>query len=119
MMDSVQFITIQDDDDLILSFSFEEGTEFGVEGFMLHRCPKYEFALMPHERGSSVTWTDDDEIVTVESFELSRASVMITTRYRQYAFDISGLSDREVKVIRKIVRKKNFDNRFQFTDGQS
>ena len=119
MMDKVQFINIQDDDDLILSFSFEEDTEFGVDGFMLHRCPKYEFALMPHERGPSVTWTDDDEVVTVESFELSRNRVVIKTRYRQYAFDISGLSEQKIKAIRKIVRKMHFDHCFEFIDAQS
>ena len=118
-MDKVRFTTIQEDDDLILSFSFDEGTEFGVEGFMVHRCPKYEFALMPYERGPSVTWTDDDEIVTVETFELSRASAIITTRYRQYAFDISGLSEHEVKVIGRVVGKMNFDNNFKFIYAQS
>jgi len=118
-MDKVRLITIQEDDDLILSFSFDEGTEFGVEGFMLHRCPKYEFALRPYERGPVVTWTDDDEVVTVETFELSRTKVTITTRYRQYSFDISGLSEQEIKAISEVVSKMNFDNNFQFRNVQS
>ena len=71
-MDRVQFTSIEDKDDLILSFSFNEGTRFGIDGFIMQRTPKYEFALMPYERGLSIGWTDDDEIILVEEIELSR-----------------------------------------------
>ena len=53
-MDKVQFTTIEDNDDLILSFSFEEGTVFGVEGFIIQRTPKLEFTLRPYERGPAI-----------------------------------------------------------------
>ena len=62
-MDIVQFTTIEENDDLVLSFSFEEGTEFGVEGFCIQRTPKFEFALNPDERGACIDWTEDDEII--------------------------------------------------------
>lgn len=112
-MDKVRFITTEDNDDLILSFSFDEGTEFGVEGFMIHRCPKYEFALMPHERGPSIAWTDEDEIITVKEVKLSRKVVAIKTQYELYSFDILELSNKEFKMIVKILKKMNFDKVFK------
>ena len=114
-MDKVQFTTIEDNDDLILSFSFEEGTEFGMGGFIIQRTPKYEFALSPHERGPSIDWTEDDEIVTVKEVELSRYMVVIKTQYEQYEFDLSRLSDEEFRAIVKILKKMNFDKVFKFS----
>ena len=114
-MDKVQFITIEDNDDLILSFSFDEGTEFGVEGFIIHRSPKFEFALMPHERGPSIDWTEDDEIITIKEIELSREVAVIKTQYEQYTFDLSRLSDEEYRTTVKILKKMNFDNVFKFS----
>ena len=114
-MDKVQFTTIEDNDDLILSFSFEEGTEFGMGGFIIQRTPKYEFALSPHERGPSIDWTEDDEIVTVKEVELSRGVVVIKTKYKEYTFDLSRLSDEEFGAIVKVLKKMNFDNIFKFS----
>jgi hypothetical protein len=114
-MDRVEFITIQNDDDLILSFSFDEQAEFGVEGFIIHRCPKYEFALMPHERGPSIAWTEDDEIITVKEIKLTRETVFIKTDYEQYLFDTSQLSDEETKAAIEILKKMNYDKVFKFS----
>ena len=114
-MDKVQFTTIEDNDDLILSFSFDEGTEFGVEGFIIQRSPKFEFVLSPHERGPSIDWTEDDVIVTVKEIELSRSMVVIKTQYEEYAFDLSRLSDKEFGAIVKILKKMNFDKVFKFS----
>lgn len=113
-MDKVQFITIEDGDDLILSFSFNEGTEFGVGGFIIQRSPKFEFALRPYERGPSIDWTDDDEIITVKEIELSRDVAVIKTQYEQYVFDVSRLSDAELRDAVRILKKMNFDKIFKF-----
>ncbi|MFQ5605967.1 MAG: hypothetical protein ACE5HS_22070 [bacterium] len=55
-MDKVLFVTIEKGPDMVLSFSFEEDTRFGVDGFIIQRSPKYEFILKPFERGPSVDW---------------------------------------------------------------
>lgn len=68
---------------------------------------------MPHERGPSIDWTDDDEIITVKEIELSREIVVIKTRYEQYSFDISKLSDKEFEAVVEILKKMNFDNVFK------
>jgi hypothetical protein len=70
-IDTVNFINCEESDDLIVSFSFDEGAEFGIEGFVIHRCLKYEFILKPYERGPAVDWTDDDEIILVKSVKIN------------------------------------------------
>lgn len=112
-MDRVLFTTIEDNDDLILSFSFDEGTEFGFGGFIIQRTPKYEFVLMPHERGPSIAWTDDDEVITIKEVELSRQVIVIKTRYDSYSFDLSRISEEEFKAVVKMLKKMNFDNIFR------
>lgn len=116
-MDIVRFTTIEENDDLVLSFSFDEGTEFGMGGFVIQRTPKYEFVLRPHERGPSIEWTDADEIITIQDIELSRDVVVIKTHYDVYSFDISRISDEEFKGVIEILKKMNFDNAFKFRYG--
>ena len=111
-MDIVQFTTIEDNVDLVLSFSFSEGTEYGIDGFCIQRTPEYEFALKPHERGASIDWQDDDEIILVKQVELSREVIKINSKYAEYCFDLSQLPDEEYSAIIKILKRMNFDNTF-------
>ena len=112
-LDIVQFTTIEENDDLVLSFSFKEGTEFGIDGFCIQRTPKLEFALDVHERGASIDWTEDDEVILVKKVELSRREIKINSQYEQYIFDVSKLPDEEYSDIIKILKKMNFDNKFE------
>jgi len=59
-MERVEFIDCEKGDDIIITLSCREGGHFGVEGFMVLRTPKFEFSLMPHERGAHIEWDDDD-----------------------------------------------------------
>lgn len=113
-MDVVNFITVEDGRDLILSFSFDEGTEFGIDGFMIQRTPDLEYVLHPHEKGASIDWTDDDEIILVTKVELSADVIRIYSRPRNYEFDISELDKDDKKRIVKILNKMNFDDSFEF-----
>lgn len=117
-MDIVQFVTIEDNDRLILSFSFKEGTQFGIEGFIIRRSPKLEVVLMPHERGPFTDWTEDDEVITVKKVNLSRKFITIKTQYDKYTFDISKVSEAEFKDIIKVLKKMNFDNIFKLKYSQ-
>jgi len=114
-MDVVQFVSIEDDDDLVLGLSFPEGTEFGIGGFIIQRTPKFEFALFPHERGASIDWTADDERILVKAVHLSRKAITVTTQYDSYAFDLSKIPDEEYQSVINILNKMNFDGRFKFT----
>lgn len=117
-MDVLQFVTIQDDDDLVLGLSFPEGTEFGIDGFIIQRSPKFEFALFPHERGASIDWTADDERILVKAVHLSRKAITITTQYNSYAFDLSKIPDEDYQSVINILNKMNFDDRFEFTHAK-
>ena len=114
-MDRVRFTTIEDNDDLVLSFSFEEGTVFGIDGFIIQRTPKLEFTLRPYERGPAIDWTAEDEIITIQEIVLSRAVVVIKIHYDTYSFDISKISAEEFKGVIDILQKMNFDNAFKFS----
>ncbi len=112
-MDKVNFIMVEEDQDLVLSLSFDEGTEFGVEGFIVQRSPQFEFILAPEERGPSLDWTDEDEIILVREVTLSKGEIKIKTKYREYAFDLSGLSRQDLQEMKAILKKMNFDNSFR------
>ena len=112
-MDKVNFTTIEDGTDLVLSFSFDEETEFGIDGFIMERTPKLEYALQPHERGVSIDWTDDDIIILVTKVELSKNTIKIHSQEKYYGFDISKLDENDIDEIKNILKKMNFDNCFQ------
>ena len=46
-MDTVVITHIDNGTDIIISFSFEEDTQFGVGGFLILRTPQFEAALPP------------------------------------------------------------------------
>jgi hypothetical protein len=108
-IDTVNFITYEESDDLIVSFSFDEGTEFGIDGFMIHRCPKYEFIMEPYERGPSVDWTDDDEIILVKSVKINPQRVAIETTRAKYLFDLTKVSKEDYEAAVRVLLKMNFD----------
>jgi hypothetical protein len=117
-IDTVNFITDEESDDLIVSFSFDEGTEFGVDGFMIHRCPKYEFILNPFERGPSIDWTDDDEIILVKSVKMNPRRVEIETTRASYLFDLTRVSQADYRAAVRVLKKMNFDGVFQLEFGE-
>lgn len=112
-MDKVIFSRVEDGTDLILSLSFAEGTEFGVDGFIIQRTPSLEKFLDPHERGASIDWTDEDIIILVTRVELSKNIIKIDSQENQYEFDISGLSEKDINDIKAILKKMNFDDSFE------
>ena len=113
-MDKVIFTTVEDNKDLVLSLSFAEGTEFGIDGFIIQRTPSLEYILKPHERGASIDWTDDDKIILVTKVELFKDVIKIYSPVRNYEFDISDLDEEEMTGIVNILRKMNFDDSFKF-----
>ena len=111
-MDAVNFITIETGDDLILSFSFDEGTRFGVDGFIVQRTPKFELILKPDERGPSVDWTDDDERILIKKINVTPREVLIETTREKHIFDLSNISGEEYSGMVSVLKKMNFDNVF-------
>ncbi|MDA2921256.1 hypothetical protein MYX76_17485 [Desulfobacterota bacterium AH_259_B03_O07] len=109
-MDKVNFIYTEVGTDIILSLSFDEDTEFGIDRFILIRTPKYEFALLPHERGASINWDEEPDVIEIVK-EITCISNEITfvSDIRSYQFDISKLSKDEMNELWKTVARMNFD----------
>ena len=112
-MDKVLFTYLENSNDIIISLSCEEGTEFGVDGFTIQRTPKYEFIFGPDERGASIEWEEHDDIrVLIDEVYINREEVKIKTKgkVRTYQFDITKLSDGEYKDLIKHFHLINFDH---------
>ena len=110
-MDNVNFIHTEVGTDIILSLSFDEGTEFGIEGFIIVRTPKYEFLLLPHERGASINWDEEtDTIEIIKEITCVGNEITFESTLRSYQFDISNLTKDEKNEPWKTVDRMNFDN---------
>lgn len=116
-MDRVNFLTIELDEDLILSFSFDDNTTYGVDGYCIHRAPKLEPILAPHERGPTVDWLDDDTIILIRKVEFDRNVVKITSDNGNEIFDISYISDTEFAAMVNVLKKMNFDSAFEIINN--
>jgi hypothetical protein len=63
-LDIVSFITVQQGDDLIVSFAIADEEPGEIVSLILLRTPKYEFILPADERGVSVShesFPEDDD----------------------------------------------------------
>jgi len=104
----VNFITTEKGDDLIVSFAVAAGDFPGdILSLTLLRTPKYESILDPDERGVSVSWEEDDEMLL--AVELSGDRVKLDTTRRKFTLDVSHVDDLELRRMRKVLQKMNFD----------
>lgn len=111
-MDTVYFIHTEDDGkDIVLGFSLDES---GSESFCFHRTPMFEDALMPHERGPVIEWTDDDVVIVVRLVKVNRKELKIEASDKSiYDFDLSRIDDEDYNDMITILTKMNFDNIFK------
>jgi hypothetical protein len=110
-MDKVNFIYTEVGTDIILSLSFDEDTEFGIEGFIIVRTQKYEFLLFPHERGASINWYEEtDTIEIIKEITCIGNELTFVSTMRSYQFDISRLDKAEIAELWKTVDRMNFDD---------
>lgn len=106
----VNFITTEQKDDLIVSFAVAGDFPGDVLSLTLLRTPKYEFILDPEERGVSVSWEEDEyenELLLVA--ERSGDTVKLNTTKREFILDVSHVDHRELRSMRKVFQKMNFD----------
>jgi hypothetical protein len=114
-MDKVLFTHFEHTDDIIISLSCDEASTFGVDGFIIQRTPKYEFALPPHERGACVEWEEDDDIpILLDRVSITRDEMSVVTRgkIREYQFDLQTITE-EYQALLKHLRLINFDHSFK------
>jgi hypothetical protein len=120
-MDTVAFITTESGDDLILSFALQDLEDPSeIESLILLRTPKYEFIVEEDKRGVSVSFErypdeEDDHLKAVEYLEAERI-VRLKTLAREYELDVGKVDASELKKMRQILLKMNYDRKFQTTD---
>jgi len=110
-MDKVNFIHTEVGTDIIVSLSFDENTEFGIDGFTVIRTQKFEFALLPYERGTCINWdeeTDTREII--KEITCKGNEITFVSNIRSYQFDISNVTKEEINELWTTIDRINFDN---------
>lgn len=115
MAKHVPFITVEDSDDLIVSFGLGESA---AHSLTLLRTPKFEPLLPEEERGVSVndsSSTNPEREFLVSARWHSSVATIESTR-KSYSLDIAAVDPAEIKFAKKVLRKMNFDHRFEVTD---
>jgi len=111
-------INTESGDDLIVSIGVRgEEDPTTLEWLNLIRTPKYEPILEDYERGVSVSFDRyyEDEKDFLAAIEYLKADniVRIKTSSHAYELDVRKVDPPELKEMRQVLRKMNFDQRFQ------
>ena len=120
-MENASFITNEDGDDLIVSFAIPIDEYADVKSLTLLRTPKYEFALDESERGVSISFEDfpDDRNELLRKLTIEGNVVTITTNYGTVTVNIGNVEQAEIQESKRILKKMNFDGRFELEVGVS
>jgi hypothetical protein len=112
----VQFITVEDEKDLIVSFAIGAGDPGEVRSLTLLRTPRYEHLLPATDCGVSVSdeaaWADpaDDKL---EALQWAGNTVYLQDGERQYQLDVSQVDTGEAAHAREVLQKMNPDGHFR------
>ena len=117
-MERVTFLTTDAGDDLILAFAVQRPDDpADIDSLILIRTPKYEFILEEQERGVNVSFErnleDEDDFLQRIDYAEAEAIVRIQTTAREYELDLRKIGAGELKQMRKILKKMNYDQKFQ------
>jgi len=107
----VPFITVEDGDDLIVSFPLDE---FATESLTLLRTPKYESLLPEEERGVSAESGDSDGLAKqlLVTVEWGASAVKLATSARRYSLNVEAVCEAEISEAQRVLQKMNFDRCF-------
>ena len=115
MVNYVFLLSVEDSDDLIVSFGLGE---HAATSLTLLRTPKYEPFLFEEDRGVSVgtgdSGTERRELLV--SVKWSERVVQIGSTIRHYTLDIHAVDPLEIQDAKRVLRKMNFDNSFEVED---
>ena len=114
-LDMVSFVTLQDGDDLIVSFAIADEEPGEIISLILLRTPKYEALLPADERGVSVShesFPEEDDRERLRRLRMTGSVVTIETTRTQYDLDVSDVERRELVEAQRILKKMNFDQSF-------
>lgn len=115
MAEYVPFLSIEDGDDLIVSFGLGE---YASTSLTLLRTPKYEHLLPEEERGVSVgpAPSGDLGMDLLVSVHWGSDIVQIKSTALSYTLNIKAVDPAEIEDAKRVLRKMNFDHRFEIKD---
>jgi len=112
----VAFITIEEGDDLIVSFAIADEEPGEIVSLTLLRTPKYEFILPTDERGVSVSHESFPEAEERDRLHriirVAPPVVTIETTSTRYELDVSKVDRRELRSAQRVLERMNFDESF-------
>ena len=118
-MEKVLFVSVEEGDDLIVSFAVPGGDphdrDYGdVRSLILMRTPQFESLLDDSECGVTVSHEEylEDEDDILKSIEFLGNEVTITTTGRNYNLDIRRVDPGEIELAKMTLKRMNFDGRF-------
>lgn len=108
----VPFLSVEDGDDLIVSFALGEHADTSLT---LLRTPKFESLLPEEERGVSVGSGSDgsSERELLVAVRWGTEFVSLKSTRREYTLDIRAVRKDEIIEAKAVLAKMNFDKRFQ------
>lgn len=115
MAEHIPLLTVEDSDDLIVSFGLGE---HAATSLTLLRTPKYEYLLSEEERGVSVSSgsSGDLEKERLVSVRWGSDIVQIKSTAQSYTLNIKAVDPAEIKDAKRVLRKMNFDHCFEIKD---
>ncbi len=122
-MELAAFISTETGTDLIVSFAVcEPDDPTQVESLTIMRTPKYEGILYEWERGATVSFEreedeeDGDERALLREFRYDPERKVVTFRSdrRTYEVDVRKVDAKDLKEMRRVLRKMNFDASIKF-----
>ena len=114
-LEVVSFLTLQDGDDLIVSFAIADEDPGEIVSLIRLRTPKYEPLSGAYERGVSVShesFPEDDERDRLRRLTITGSVITIETMRTQYNLDVSDVNRRELLEAQRILKKMNCDQCF-------
>jgi len=113
-MKQVDFITIEDEPDQIVSFAIAPMAE---DSLTLIRSPQYELLLPEEERGASVSFGLEDEVGLLLAVSWGSETVTVKAQLETFDLDISNVAPEEVSQAKAVVQKMLADGRGDFMDA--
>jgi hypothetical protein len=109
------FITNEDGTDLIVSFAIPVEESEDIKSLTLLRTPKYEIFMDESERDVNISFEDfpDGRNESLKKLTIEGNLVTITTDYGTYTVNIEDVDQKEIQEAMRILKKMNFDGRFE------
>lgn len=119
-MDTVSFLSVETGKDLILAFAvMAPGDPTAIESLILQRTPIYEPLLEPHERGVKVSFerfdADEEDLLEAVDWNDSTRIIRLRTKLHTCELDLRKADRSEVKSMRKVLKKMNYDQSFRLS----